>query len=374
VRADESGDQIRFIAAPAYRPASGLSYVSPSTGSFDYRLNSKLRLMGIAYACLRALLFRLDPEKAHELALKAARSGGSGLARIVGGRDVPGLAREVAGLKFGNPVGLAAGFDKNGHALPFWRALGFGFVEFGTVTPRPQPGNPPPRVWRFPKHRAIGNALGFPSDGASMVASRIRRDKLRGDVVGINLGKNKDTPLPRAADDYVAALDLTRSVADYFVVNVSSPNTPGLRDLQTRDYLEELVGRVVAAAAGTPVLVKLSPDLEDRQLADAILACTSAHAAGIVLVNTTLARPEGVCFEGGLSGRPLAGRARQVLAEARRLTKLPLISVGGIDSPEEARARLEGGASLVQVYTGLIYEGPGLVARILKGLRPPAPP
>ena len=324
--------------------------------------------MGIAYACLKALLFRIDPEKAHAFALKAARAGGSGLARIVGGREIPGLEREVAGLRFRNPVGLAAGFDKNGFALPFWRALGFGFVEFGTVTPRPQPGNPPPRLWRFPKHRAIGNALGFPSDGASLVASRIRRDKLSGDVVGINLGKNRDTPLPRAADDYVMALDHTRSVADYFVVNVSSPNTPGLRDLQTKAYLEELLGRVCAAAAGTPVLVKLSPDLEPKQLADAVAACQSAHAAGIVLVNTTLARPEGVCFEGGLSGLPLASRAREALAEARRLTDLPLVSVGGIDSPEEARARLDGGASLVQVYTGLIYEGPGLVARILRNL------
>jgi dihydroorotate dehydrogenase len=322
--------------------------------------------MGIAYGCLRALLFRLDPEKAHALALRAARAGGSGLAKIVGGREVPGLEREVAGLRFPNPVGLAAGFDKNGQALPFWRALGFGFVEFGTVTPRPQPGNAPPRLWRFPKHRAIGNALGFPSDGAAMVAARLRRDKLRGDVVG----KNRDTPLPRAAEDYVAALDATRSVADYFTVNVSSPNTPGLRDLQTKAYLEELVGHVVAAAAGTPVFVKLSPDLDERQLEDALEACVTAHAAGLVLVNTTLARPEGVCFDGGLSGRPLAPRAREVLAEARRIAngRIPLVSVGGIDSPAEARARLEGGANLLQIYTGLIFEGPALVARILKGL------
>jgi dihydroorotate dehydrogenase len=326
--------------------------------------------MGIAYACLKALLFRMDPEKSHGLALRAAKAGGSGLAKIVGGREVQGHSRTIAGVRFPNPVGLAAGFDKNGVALPFWRALGFGFVEFGTVTPRPQPGNPPPRLWRFPTHKAIGNSLGFPSDGAAMVAMRIRRDKLRGDVVGINLGKNRDTPLPRAAEDYVAALDATRSVADYFVVNVSSPNTPHLRDLQTRAYLEELLGHVCAAAAGTPVFVKLSPDLEPRQLSDAVEACQTAHAAGIVLVNTTLSRPEGVCFDGGLSGRPLAARAREVLAEARRRTDLPLISVGGIDSPDEARARLDAGASLVQVYTGLIYEGPGLVARILRSLPP----
>jgi len=327
--------------------------------------------MGIAYGCLKSLLFRIDPEKAHALALRAARAGGSGLAKIVGGREIRGLEREVAGLRFPNPVGLAAGFDKNGIALPFWRALGFGFVEFGTVTPRPQPGNAPPRLWRFPKHRAIGNALGFPSDGASLVASRIRRDKLRGDIVGINLGKNRDTPLPRAAEDYVAALDLTRSVADYFVVNVSSPNTPGLRELQTKAYLEEILGHVVAAAAGTPVFVKLSPDLEERQLADAVAACGSAHASGLVLVNTTVTRPKGVCFDGGLSGPPLAARARETLAEVRRLTSLPLVSVGGIDSPAEARARIEGGASLIQVYTGLIYEGPALVTRILRSLRAP---
>jgi dihydroorotate dehydrogenase len=329
--------------------------------------------MGLAYGFLRALLFRLDPEKAHELALRAARAGGSGLARILGGRPVEGLAREVAGLRFPNPLGLAAGLDKNGVALPFWRALGFGFVEIGTVTPRPQPGNPPPRVWRFPRHRAIGNSLGFPSDGASMVAARLRRDKLQGDVLGINLGKNRDTPLPRAAEDYVAALDATRSVADYFVVNVSSPNTPGLRELQTRAYLEELLGHVVAAAAGTPVFVKLSPDLGDRQLQDALTACRAARAAGLVLVNTTLARPEGVSFEGGLSGRPLAARAREVLQAARRMTTLPLVSVGGIDGPAEARTRLEAGASLVQIFTGLVYEGPGLVARILRGLAPGAP-
>jgi dihydroorotate dehydrogenase len=325
--------------------------------------------MGIAYGCLKALLFRLDPEKAHELALRAARSGGSGLARILGGRQATGPAREVAGLRFPNPVGLAAGLDKNGIALPFWRALGFGFVEIGTVTPRPQPGNPPPRVWRFARHRALGNRLGFPSDGAAMVASRLRRDKLRGDVIGVNLGKNRDTPLPRAADDYVAALDATRSVADYFVVNVSSPNTPGLRELQTRAYLEEILGHVVAAAAGTPVLVKLSPDLEEPQLEDAIAACRAAGAGGLVLVNTTLARPDGVSFEGGLSGRPLAARAREVLAAARRLAgDLPLVSVGGIDSPAEARARLEAGASLVQLYTGLVYRGPTLVTECVTEL------
>jgi len=327
--------------------------------------------MGIAYACMKLALFRMDPERAHELALRAARAGGSGLARLCGGRTVAGLECEVAGLTFPNPVGLAAGLDKNGIALPFWRALGFGHVEVGTVTPRPQPGNPPPRVWRFPKWRALGNRMGFPSDGAAMVSARLKRDKLYGDRVGINLGKNRDTPLQRAAEDYVNALNGTRSVADYFVVNVSSPNTPGLRELQSKQYLADLLGRVKHAAGKTPLFVKLSPDLDEQGLADAVAACRASRCQGLVLTNTTLARPEGLPeFEGGLSGRPLAARAREVLAEARRLAgdALPLISVGGIDSPEEAAARLAAGASLVQVYTGLVYEGPGLVGRILRHL------
>jgi dihydroorotate dehydrogenase len=243
-------------------------------------------------------------------------------------------------------------------------------VEVGTVTPRPQSGNPRPRIWRFPRERALGNWLGFPNDGAAMVAARLRRDKLAGDVVGINLGKNKETPLERAADDYVAALDATRTVADYWVVNVSSPNTPDLRRLQSREYLADLLGRVRKEAYRVPVFVKLSPDLDDAGLADAAEATRSAGCAGIIATNTTLARPDGLAFEGGLSGRPLAARAREVLVRLRELVgpDLPLVSVGGIDSPAEARARLAAGADLVQIYTGLIYEGPGLIAGIARSL------
>lgn len=326
--------------------------------------------MGIAYACMKPLLFRMDPERVHDSALRAARWGGSGLAWLAGGRRVEGRECTVAGLRFPNPVGLAAGLDKNGVALPFWRALGFGSVEIGTVTPRPQPGNPRPRVWRFPRQRALGNWLGFPNDGAAMVAARLRRDKLAGDVIGINLGKNKDTPLQRAAEDYVAALDATRTVADYWAVNVSSPNTPDLRQLQSRQYLADLLGAVREAAFQVPVFVKLSPDLDDAQLADAVEATRTAGCAGIIATNTTLARPDGLAFEGGLSGRPLAARSREVLKKLRELAgpDLPLVSVGGIDSPEEARARLAAGADLVQIYTGLIYQGPGLIAGIVKSL------
>ncbi|MHC4548213.1 MAG: quinone-dependent dihydroorotate dehydrogenase [Planctomycetota bacterium] len=320
---------------------------------------------------MKAVLFRLDPERVHDLALRSARRGGSGLAWLCGGREVKGRARELAGIRFRNPLGLAAGMDKNGVALPFWRALGFGFVEVGTVTPRPQPGNPRPRLWRFPRHRALGNHLGFPSDGAAMVAARLKRDKLAGDVIGINLGKNRETPLERAAEDYVAALDATRSVADYFAVNVSSPNTPELRKLQSKEYLADLLDRVRRAAREVPVFVKLSPDLDEQRLAEAAAVCVASGCAGIIATNTTLARPEGMApFAGGLSGRPLAARAREVLGRLRELvgSGVPLVSVGGIDSPAEAERRLAEGADLIQIYTGLVFEGPRLPARILRGL------
>jgi len=322
------------------------------------------------YSLARPLLFRLDPEKAHHLAMWGARRGGEWLGRRMCGELPEPRPVEVAGLRFPNPVGLAAGFDKNGQALPFWRGVGFGFVEMGTVTPRPQAGNPPPRMWRFKQLKALGNRLGFPNDGAALVASRIKRDKQEGDVVGLNLGKNKETPNERAGDDYVAALEATRHVADYWVVNVSSPNTPGLRELQSRQYLADLLGRVREAAGSVPLFVKLSPDLDEPGLQDAAEATKAANLAGVVATNTTLARPEGVAFEGGLSGAPLAGRAREVLGELRRLLPpgTPLISVGGVDSAKEARARFEAGASLVQIYSALVFEGPGLIGRILREL------
>jgi dihydroorotate dehydrogenase len=323
---------------------------------------------------MKPVLFRLDPERAHGFALGAAALGGGLLARLCGGRRVAGLERDVAGLRFPNPIGLAAGFDKNGVALPFWRALGFGFVEFGTVTPRPQPGNPKPRMWRFPEQHALGNRLGFPNDGAAAVAQRLARDKRPDDVIGINLGKNKDTPNEKAADDYVAALEATRAVADYWVVNVSSPNTPGLRELQSRQYLADLLGRVRDAAGDVPLFVKISPDLDDVGLDDAAAACLDTNCAGVIATNTTLERPHGIApFEGGLSGQPLASRARGVLARlrARLGAGTPIVSVGGIDSADEARARLVAGASLVQVYSALVFEGPGLVTRMLRGLCTP---
>jgi len=325
------------------------------------------------YKLAKPILFRLDPERAHHLGLWAARKGGGLLGKLVGG-GAGGASDPVTigGLTFPNRVGLAAGFDKNGVALPFWRALGFGHIEFGTVTPRPQPGNPAPRIWRFPKQRALGNRLGFPNDGAAMVATRLKLAKEPGDVIGINLGKNKSTPNERAVEDYLDALDATRVVADYWVVNVSSPNTPGLRELQSKQYLTDLLGRVSEAAGKVPLFVKLSPDLDEAGLQDAAVASVAANCTGIVATNTTLARPEGIGeFEGGLSGAPLAGRAREVLGDLVRLLPpgTPLISVGGVGGPKEARARLDAGASLVQIYSALVFEGPALVGRVLRGLR-----
>lgn len=329
------------------------------------------------YQLSKTLLFRLDPERAHRIGMWAAARGGECLGRCLAGSALGVSADEarappvtVAGLTFPNRIGLAAGFDKNGVALPFWRGVGFGHVEMGTVTPRPQPGNPGRRMWRFVEHEALGNRLGFPNEGAATVGARIAQHKRPSDVVGINLGKNKDTPNEKAADDYVAALEATRNVADYWVVNVSSPNTPGLRDLQSRAYLTDLLSRVREAAGDVPLFVKLSPDLDETGLQDAAQATKDSRCAGVVATNTTLERPDGVAFEGGLSGAPLAGRSREVLQELVRLLPdgTPLISVGGINSANEVRARLEAGASLVQIYSALVFGGPGLVGQILREL------
>ena len=327
--------------------------------------------MPLPYGLVRPLLFALPPERAHGFGLWSAKIGGGWLGALVGSGAPDGQSLEVAGLKFKNPLGLAAGFDKNGVALPFWRAIGFGYFEFGTVTPRPQPGNPAPRLWRFRKEHALGNKLGFPNEGAAVVAARLARDKKPGDVIGINLGKNKDTPHEKAAADYVAALEATRSVADYWAVNVSSPNTPGLRDLQTPQYLSDLLGAVCDAAGDVPVFVKLSPDLDEDALRATAGAVSASNCRGVIATNTTLERPAGIgAFEGGLSGRPLAARARSVLADLRSHLDpgQTLIAAGGIDSGAEARTRLDAGAALLQIYSALIFAGPALVGTMLSEL------
>lgn len=336
--------------------------------------------MGRVYRLLRPALFSLDPETAHGLAFAAAGAASRSPALLAalarrGRRDDPRLATDAFGLRFPSPVGLAAGLDKDAVALPLWPALGFGHVEIGTVTGRPQPGNPRPRIVRLPADRAIVNAMGFPSLGADALAERLDAWRERGawsDVpVGINIGKSKAVPLERAADDYLASLGALARFADFVVVNVSSPNTPGLRELQDEARLGELLEALREAAGGTPLLVKLAPDLSDRALARTAEACEARGVAGIVAVNTTLSRA-GLRVDpgatGGLSGRPLAPRARSALRVLRAATALPIVSVGGIDTVDEAVHRLEAGADLLQVYTGLIYEGPFLARRLADGI------
>ena len=324
-------------------------------------------------------LTRLEPERAHGLALKSLRAaqvtpGGLALLRCLSGPRDPRLEVRAFGLTFANPVGTAAGMDKDADAVAALLALGFGHVEVGTVTPRPQPGNARPRVWRLPEAAALLNALGFPSNGASAVARRLAGRRFPG-IVGINLGKNKDTPPEKAAEDYVAVFEKLRDHADYAVVNVSSPNTPGLRALQSRDALAGIV-KALAAVNTTklPLLVKLSPDLDDPQLDDALAGSMDGGAAGIIVSNTTLDRsslphrfPE---RPGGLSGAPLKARALALVRDVRRRLgpKVPIVGVGGIATAADVIERMKAGASLVQLYTAFVYGGPGLIGQITREL------
>ncbi len=333
------------------------------------------------YRWVRPALFRLPPETAHGVTLRALQGASlaPALLRAVRRRTAPDDPRqrvEAFGVTFDGPLGLAAGMDKDADALPAWSAMGLGHVELGTVTPEPQPGNPKPRAVRLPADRAVINAMGFPSLGADAVARRLdgwrRSGRWPAARVGVNLGKNRATPLDEAADDYRRTARAMRPYADFLVVNVSSPNTPGLRDLQAADALHRILDATQDAADGVPVLVKLAPDLPDDALADLATQLAARGVAGLVAVNTTIRRA-GLRHDpgatGGLSGRPLAPRAREVLAVLRAATDLPIVSVGGVDSPAEVLARLEAGADLVQVYTGLIYAGPGLPRAVHATLR-----
>jgi dihydroorotate dehydrogenase len=333
---------------------------------------------------VRPALFALDAERAHELTIAALQQPLVVRAlRWAAHAPADGrLAQQVFGLSFDNPLGLAAGLDKQGAAAPAWAALGFGFVEVGTVTPRPQPGNPRPRLFRLPADRAVINRFGFNSRGAAEVARNLAAAWPVRPRVGVNLGRNRQTPNEQAADDYVRAVEVLHPYADFFVVNVSSPNTIGLRDLQERRALRTLVERVVQRTTemttrqAAPVLVKVSPDMSPPDLLGSVDAALEGGAAGIVATNTTLARnglrsADSLVKEtGGLSGAPLRETAsaacRALYAHVGR--RVPIVGVGGILSADDAYERLRAGASLVQIYTGLIYEGPGLVARILRGL------
>ena len=336
------------------------------------------------YSFFRPLLFKLDPETAHHLTLQLIRLGAYQPLNLLLRALYTSPAKPVKafGLHFQNPVGLAAGYDKDGLAWGGLAALGFGHIEIGTVTPRPQLGNPKPRVFRLVQDRAVINRMGFPGRGADYVASRLRHREGRQIIVGVNLGKNKDTPLENAASDYITLMQQFMPLADYLAINVSSPNTVGLRRLQGRELLEGLLGTIakeresIAAdrAGRVPILVKLAPDLSDEELDDALEVIVRTGMDGVIATNTTLGR-DGLRSKereeaGGLSGEPLRVRSEAVLRSVvKKLdSSLPIISVGGIMHPEDARRRLDIGAALVQVYTGLVYSGPGLVKKIVQEL------
>lgn len=315
------------------------------------------------------ILFRLDAERAHGLTIAAL--GAWGKAGTPLAPSVPRLATTVAGLAFSNPLGLAAGVDKDGHAIAGFFGLGFGSVEIGTLTPLAQPGNPKPRIFRLPEDRAVVNRLGFNNGGLDGALPRAQSAKRNG-VLGINVGANKD-----AADrtaDYVHGVTRAAPHADYITINISSPNTPGLRDLQHGAALRDLLAACTAAKGDTPIFLKVAPDLEPGDIDDIARAALDNRIDALIVNNTTISRPglrsANAKETGGLSGAPLAPLARQRLTDFRKATgaAIPLISVGGIGSGAEAYARLRAGASLVQLYTALVYEGSGLPARILREL------
>jgi dihydroorotate dehydrogenase len=320
--------------------------------------------VSVAYRAARRVLFRLDAETAHERTLAALAAA----APVLGRRRAPARPVTVFGLRFPNPVGLAAGMDKNGVALRSWPALGFGFVEVGTVTLHAQPGNPRPRLFRLPVTGAIVNRMGFNNAGAAALAARLGRTGPLPYPLGISLGKSKVTPLGEAVDDYVGSLDLLERHGDYFAVNVSSPNTPGLRSLQDRAFLGDLL-RALRERTGKPLLVKVAPDLTDAALAEVLEVAAEHRVDGIIATNTTVSRAgvAGVetalatAQEGGLSGPPVHDRVIRIVKFITSETTLPVIGVGGVDSPAAARRLVDAGARLVQIYTGLVYRGPALV-------------
>lgn len=346
--------------------------------------------MSLYSSIIRPILFRLPAESAHEFALKALRSGLStsfareAVAKRLATQEFGSLNR--FGVEFSNPIGLAAGFDKNGGYIRELAALGFGFVEVGTVTNQPQPGNPKPRLFRLPKDRALINRLGFNNVGAAQAAANLRRN--RPDcVVGVNIGKSRAVAIEDAVADYLASFDAVYDVADYIAVNVSSPNTPNLRQLQRTSLLEKLLLALqkrkdeLAAPSSSqpqPLLLKIAPDLSEAEIEQIVAVATEANIAAIIATNTTIRR-DGLqtpaaevqkLGDGGLSGAPLQTRSNQVISIIYNLTrgKLPIIGVGGVFSPEDAWEKICAGASLIQLYTGFIYEGPSVVRRINEGL------
>lgn len=339
-------------------------------------------MLDLGWPLARAVLFSMEAERAHEWTLATLESAGGmlgGLARLTLGTPDRSLAREAFGVKLAGPIGLAAGLDKDGRAIPFWPSLGFGFVEVGTVTAHPQPGNPQPRLFRLVPDRALINRMGFNNHGSEALAERIRGLRLAGRwpsvPVGANIGKSKITPLDEAPEDYATSTRRLRGLVDWFTVNVSSPNTPGLRSLQGPEVLGALLDAVLNEADGTPVLLKLAPDLEPEALAEAVELAIRHGVSGIVATNTTITRPDTLTADpdegGGLSGAPLwpLARSRIEVALQAASERVPVIGAGGVHRPEQARELLELGCVAVQLYTGLIFEGPGLPHRLNRGLR-----
>jgi dihydroorotate dehydrogenase len=330
------------------------------------------------YPLIRPVLRCLPGETAHNLTVRGLEAG---LGRVIADKtaqapDPPVLAQRLWGRDFPNPVGLAAGYDKDGRVADMMRRFGFGFVEIGTVTPRRQPGNPKPRVFRLDEDEAIINRMGFNSSGLDAVAGRLSRRRRTG-IIGVNLGKNRDSD--DAAADYAAGIRRMAALADYLVVNISSPNTPGLRDLQRHEALASLLARLLRARqesnSQVPLLVKIAPDLTPNERQDIAVVVLEAGIDGLIVANTTVARPKGLIGRssgeaGGLSGRPLFAPSTALLSEMYRLThgRLPLIGVGGVASAADAYGKIRAGACLVQLYTALVFSGPALVNEIKQGL------
>jgi dihydroorotate dehydrogenase len=340
------------------------------------------------YKLLRPFLFKMDPEEAHEQTIAALRmvedsSAGKSLLRMIYGFRDKRLETTLWGMKFPNPVGLAAGFDKNAEVYHALAALGFGFIEVGTVTPIAQAGNERPRLFRLPEQKAVINRMGFNNHGA-YAASQNLIDYAYADIpIGVNIGKNKTTPNEEAASDYIKCLDMLYPYGHYFVINVSSPNTPNLRDLQETESLRRLLREIkskakeleIRGAKAKPILLKVAPDMTDEQMKDVVCAAVEEGIAGIIATNTTLSRAEISEHPlaeqaGGLSGKPLEQRATAWVKEIYQEVggKVPIIGVGGIFSGEDAYRKIRAGASLVQVYTAMAYQGPGIAAAINKQL------
>lgn len=340
------------------------------------------------YQLIKPIFFQFDPERVHHFVVKRLKwfhdhfPLGKTILRSSFDINLKGLEREVFGIKFKNPVGLAAGFDKNGEYIEALSNLGFGFIEVGTVTPLPQPGNDKPRMFRLEEDGALINRMGFNNKGVDTLAERLRilKNKHSDIVIGGNIGKNKNTANEDAVSDYIKCFDRLFDVVDYFVVNVSSPNTPGLRELQEKEPLMSLLNalqqRNEKNGISRPILLKIAPDLTNEQLDDIVEIVLKTGIAGVIATNTTIDRdglytPEKVAKEtGGLSGKPLTHRSTEVIRYLADKSNraFPIIGVGGIHSAQDAKDKLEAGASLIQLYTGFIYEGPGIVKKICKEL------